>query len=315
MKLPRSTLRNVIISDFDETVTDRDTIAILAQLPYLCKPNLKPKWPHFADTYMINYEKFKKNPQIFGGEGGKRILPLLPQSHIKIDFSNYKSLFKSELRYQTDARLLELTSTGEITKYGIFSGIKHSQVQQYAEDNLKRQSFALRKGFRGCMSSITPDSFFIISVNWSAEFIQKSIGDNLVDLENIYCNQLLSHQGTYSGQFSNSILTGSDKVVVLEKILAENEKHKDNARYWYIGDSGTDLLGILHPDVNGVLLLDPEVQEEKFRKVASNVLGISQELTDQFINEKNCGWLQCYEKNNDNYVFLAKSWSDLSMHM
>lgn len=300
-------LKNIIICDFDETITNRDTISIVGEIPYRYKANLKPEWSHFAETYMQNYKKFRLNSGTF--RHSQRSLPLLPSSRPRIDSSNYGKLFENELRYQNDARQLEMSSTDEMAKYKIFSNIKLSDVSLFAKEKLEGEGFSLREGFNNFALSIPKDDFYIVSVNWSREFIHASVGDDVVDPEHIYCNRLLSDKGVYIGKFSNCLLTGSDKVNVVEKILA-NRKTRD-AKYWYVGDSETDLLTVLHPEVNGILLLDPEQDEPKFRKLTSDVLGLEQHQVDKFIGQKDCGWLQCYEKNEKTSVYLARSWFDL----
>lgn len=299
-------MKNVIICDFDETITNRDTISILGQLPYYCKPGSKPEWSHFTDTYMQNYERFHQGSL---GHLSQRSLPLLKSSGSVITTSNFKTFFEDELNYQKDARRLEMSSTNEMAKYGIFANITFSDVSRFAKKKLEEQCFSVRKGFNEFMLPIPKDDLYVISVNWSGEFIEASIGNNIIAREHIYCNQLLSANTVYTGDFSNRLLTGADKVDVLEDILTDREP--SSARFWYIGDSETDLLNILHPEVNGVLLIDPVQNESKFKKLSLEILGLNQKIIDQFIDDKDSGWLQCYEKNDYNSIFLAKSWSDL----
>ncbi|QLL34480.1 hypothetical protein HG536_0G03420 [Torulaspora globosa] len=306
-------MRRIIICDFDETITDRDTIGILGQLPYAVKPGFEPKWSHFTDTYMENYRKFLEDPVLLECDHnlGRR-LPLLPSNDGDITRSNFQCLFKDEIRYQTDARNLEISSTSEMAKYGLFAGLTHSQVSHFVKEKMREHSFSLRNGFRDFMSSISAPQFFIVSVNWSAEFIRGAVGEELVDFDNICCNQLVSNGDTFTGQFSNQLLTGSDKVSFIEKIFKEQCCRDIEQQYWYIGDSETDILALLHPEVNGVLLIDPELKEQKFRKLTTEVLGIDESLVNRFISSKEVGWLRCYVKNQENSLYLAKSWFDLT---
>lgn len=306
-------MARIIICDFDETITDRDTIGILAQLPYAVKTGFEPKWSHFTDVYMANYKKFLENPASLGCEHniGRR-LPLLPANGGAITCSNFQRLFKDEIRYQTEAKKLEISSTSEMAKHGLFAELSHCEVSRFAKEKMKEHSFSLRDGFNDFMSSVSREQFFIISVNWSAEFIRGAVGEELVDFDNIYCNQLLSNGHTFTGQFSNQLLTGSDKVSVVEKIIEKQYCQGTEQQYWYIGDSETDLLALLHPKVNGVLLIDPELNEQKFRKLTTQVLGIDENLINRFISSKEVGWLRCYVKNQENSLYLAKSWFDLA---
>lgn len=299
-------MRDVIICDFDETITERDTISVLGELPYAVRPNLEPQWSHFTETYMRNYRSFEKSPV-----SGQRRLPLLPACKVEITSHNFQTLFKNELTYQNSARKLEQSSTCEIARYGIFRGIKHSQMSQFAEQKLQEHCFSLQKGFKDFLSRIPAEQFFVVSVNWSSEFIKATIGQGLVDSRNIYCNELLSNHDTYTGEFSNQLLTGSDKVTVIDKILSEQEGLGGKTRNWYIGDSETDILALLHPKVNGILLIDPKFKEKKLRRLTTEVLGLDVSLIDRFVLSEEVGWLQCYVKNQNYSLFLAKSWFDL----
>lgn len=293
-------LRNVIISDFDETITNRDTISILGELPYYCKPNLKPEWSHFASTYMQNYQKFKFP---------RRRLPLISPPNIDITSSNFNELFRDELNYQTDARRLEISSTNEMAKYQIFANVTFSDVLQFTTQKLEEERFTLRDGFKKFIRSQAKDDFYIVSVNWSDEFIEASIGSEIISKDHIYCNRLLSVEGVYTGVFSNSLLTGVDKISAIDDIIAK--KDTENIVYWYVGDSETDLLPILHPDVNGVLLLDPSENKRKFKKITQDILGLDRSQMESFAANSERSWLQCYEKNENRFVFIAKSWSSL----
>lgn len=306
-------MRQVVICDFDETITDRDTIGILGELPYVVKPGFKPGWSHFTNTYMTNYNTFLENPTLLGCEDDlQRSLPLLPSKVVEITPRNFLTLFKDEIRYQTNARNLEASSTSEMAKCGLFEGINHFQVSQFVQEKLKDHSFALRNGFKDFLALTPAERFFVISVNWSTEFIKGAIGEDSVYSHNIYCNRLLSNRDTYTGQFSNELLTGSDKVKVLDKIIKEQEHHGEQQEYWYVGDSETDLLALLHPEVNGVLLIDPNVKEEKLRKIAIKILGLNEDLINRFICSKDGGWFKCFAKNQENSFYLAKSWFDLT---
>lgn len=304
-------MKDVIISDFDETITKRDTISILGELPYLLKPGLKPRWSHFEETYMNSYHAFQKmcqDPACMGDS--KRSLPLMPEPSCQISVSNFSVLFEDEMRFQTNKRLLELSSTTEMAKYEIFKDISHSQVRDYVKEKFQGDSSLVRRGFEDFMTFIKTADFYIVSVNWSAEFIQQVTGKDLITLGHIYCNKLLSDGDVYTGQFSNSLLTGSDKIVVLNKILNQYDNDEDH-RYWYIGDSETDVLGILHPKMNGVLLLDPRTEGKKFKKLTTEILGLPADEVSKFAEDHLIGYLKCYEKNRDNNVYLVKSWLDL----
>lgn len=304
-------MKDVIISDFDETITKRDTIAILGELPYRLKPGLKPRWSHFEDTYMQSHHDFQKMSQDSSHMNNiKRPLPIMAEPAHPISVSNFNVLFEHELKFQANKRLLELTSTTEIAKYEIFKDVTHSQVRHYVNEKFQGDSSLIRRGFEDFITSIKTADFYIVSVNWSTEFIQQVTGKDLITMGHIFCNELLSDGDVYTGQFSNSLLTGSDKIAVLDKILNQYD-NDENYRYWYIGDSETDVLSILHPKTNGVLLIDPRTEGKKFKTLTTELLGLPEDEVSKFAEDHSTGWLKCYEKNRDNNVYLVKSWLDL----
>lgn len=303
-------MRDIIVCDFDETITSRDTISTLAGLPYLLNSSLEPKWRHFQDSYLRNYYKFQEDPHSFDVScTNERTLPLLNSSVSIIKSSNFKNLVGREIKYQEEKRLLELSSTNEMAKHKLFSGITSDQVSQYVEDEFRGSSSLLRTGFERFMSSLDNYELYIISINWSKNFIRDVIGTGLIDSSRIFCNDLISDAGKYTGEFSNEILTGSDKLNELEHLLTKHLAKDTHQRFWYIGDSETDLLPILHPKVNGLLLLDPISEGKKFGKLTTKFLGISPDSLKTFVDNPAKGFFKCYKKENDNGVYLVKSWS------
>lgn len=298
-----SLMKHLIISDFDETITNRDTTCILGQLPYEYDPCLEPKWSHFVNNYWENYKKFQS-------EAVNRTLPLLNgEETAAISDSNFHKLFQSEVEFQTRKRLLELSSTTEIAAKDIFKGVKHSQVREFVDSHLQGSNSLLRPGFEEFISLVPKSRLHVVSVNWSREFITAVVGESNVDPEHVACNNLTSQGDEYTGDFTNSILTGSDKIKVIADILKEYDEEGGNCP-WYVGDSDTDLLGVLYPNLNGVLLINPIAEAEKFYKITTKLLGLSQQEMQNFAHGPE-GWFKCHEKQGEKFVYLVKSWRDL----
>lgn len=295
-------MKHIVISDFDETITNRDTTCILGQLPYEFEPNLEPKWSHFVNVYWEHYKNFQK-------ETVNRVLPLLTEREVVISDSNFQQLFRSEVEFQMRKRLLELSSTTEIAERNIFKGVKHSQVREFVDLHLQGSSSLLRPGFNEFISLIPRNQFHIVSVNWSSEFIRHIIGERNVDPDRISCNNLISQGAEYTGEFTNALLTGSDKIRVIGDILKKCGKQTEYCT-WYIGDSDTDLLGVLYPNLHGVLLLNPLSDSKKFYKITVQLLGLPQHEMESFAHGPE-GWHKCYEKEGQKFVYLVKSWHDL----
>lgn len=178
-------MKTIIISDFDETITRVDTICTIAKLPYLLNPRLKPEWGHFTKTYMDGYHKYKYN--------GTRSLPLLSSGvPTIISQSNFNKLFADELKYQNHNRVVELNSVNEITKQQIFKSISLDQMKTFARDQ-NHEDCLLRDGFKTFCSSVVKNfesDFYVLSINWSKEFIHEVIGDRRLKNSHIFCNDL-----------------------------------------------------------------------------------------------------------------------------
>ena len=307
-------MKTIIISDFDETITRVDTICTIAKLPYLLNPRLKPEWGHFTKTYMDGYHKYKYN--------GTRSLPLLSSGvPTIISQSNFNKLFADELKYQNHNRVVELNSVNEITKQQIFKSISLDQMKTFARDQ-NHEDCLLRDGFKTFCSSVVKNfesDFYVLSINWSKEFIHEVIGDRRLKNSHIFCNDLKKVSDkcsqSYNGEFDCRLLTGSDKVKILGEILDKIDsgcnKEGNSCSYWYIGDSETDLLSILHPSTNGVLLINPQENPSKFIKITEKIIGIPKDKISSFEADNGPAWLQFCEKEGGKGAYLVKSWDSL----
>lgn len=304
-------IMKLLICDFDETITLRDTIFPLAQLAYLEKPQFKPVWKHFEETYMEGYTKLQQR------FATGRSLPLLKPKHDVITVSNYREIFASELQYQRQCREIELNSIHEMERKSLFRDVTTDAVVEYARTNFNHSvETILRPEFSHCATSAVNCMGFelrAISINWSRELIEAVIPMGLIHPENIHCNDLLLKNDVYTGEFSKGLLTGSDKEALLSRML--DESNSGNADCWYVGDSETDLLAILHPGVNGVLLLDPEENESKFLKVTTKILGLAKSDMEDFAGDKAVGHLKFTSKQahngKDTACYIAKTWADV----
>ena len=306
-------MHRIIISDFDSTITKKDTIHVLARLPYLIKPNFTPKWSHFNDFYLRNRDKLY--PEILT----HRHVPLLPPKfHGFNSVADYKRILSREFEYQNLLRDLEMTSTDEMERYKLFEGISFRDVERYVELLRVSNPPIVRPEFSDFMrlSNIPAQDFYIVSVNWSSEFIRcvvemEGCGCHLIEVENIFCNDLTSDKnGVYTGEFSNTVLTGVDKVEVMETNILRNLGR--DADPWYIGDSGADLLCILHPLVNGVLFVDPSKGLDDFLELSVKLLGLSEDAMSNFFNDTSQLTLLALQKGNGKRCYLAKSWHGIA---
>ncbi|SCU97060.1 LADA_0H04214g1_1 [Lachancea dasiensis] len=290
---------HILIADFDDTITNKDTIATLAELPYLYKSFSVP-WSHFVDTYKQGFDKFPTS---------ERTLPLLRtadklKGYETINSANYHNIFGPELAYQKSLRPIELNSIGELERQRAFAGIQLTQIQEFAES----RTSLLRKGFLEAWKNCS--ELHILSVNWCQQFIESlllaaaskaSLGP--FPAIQTTCNSLCVQEGLLTGQFAKTIVTGYDKADKLGQICRTCQP---DSTLWYVGDSETDLLPILYPNVNGVLLLDPHENSQKFWKI-TNVLGLSTKNLQGYADTPGVDTLRidCKQKGA---LYLVKSW-------
>ncbi|CUS20979.1 LAQU0S02e02762g1_1 [Lachancea quebecensis] len=300
----RAFMSNIILSDFDETITSVDTISTLAVLPYLYKQFAIP-WSHFTDTYAEGFQKFKTS---------NRTLPilhpwLLDQNKL-ISAANFDELFYSEISYQDSVRPIELNSVNEMERSGAFRGISLEDVKDFATTKVP----LLREDFIPVWKEAS--EMHIVSINWSQEFIEsslyalassKALRVSDLPLLHTHCNALQSKDGKLTGEFDKSIVTGADKVRKVQSLL---KGFPVGSTVWYVGDSETDLLSALHPGINGVLILDPAANEKKFTKMMT-VLGLTPTHIKDYSRNSHAGIAKIPCKENG-ALYLAKSWKALS---
>lgn len=233
----------MIVLDFDDTITDTDTIKYLSEIPYHRTPGLAPPFSHFTATYLTAYEKFKANV-------------------------GAPSSFEEEIKYQQQLKPVEMSSIAELESHKLFKGITKQDILKQSH------KVPIKPGFVSFLSLCTAKNIpiRILSVNWSKTLIlavlhATNVAHHIRDRD-IFVNDLQFENGKCTGVFDSksSIRTGYDKLEVIKTL-----KHPDSSppsKLIYIGDSRTDLLPLLASDVGIVMksgsLNVPWVQEKTF---------------------------------------------------
>ncbi|ODV79847.1 HAD-like protein [Suhomyces tanzawaensis NRRL Y-17324] len=220
----------LVVADWDETITLEDTIRLVADTAYAAKPRFQPPFSHFSQTYLDAYDAHN---QQFLRLHGKR------------------DSLEKELEYQHGMRAVEMSSIAEIERLGLFKGLKSAQFR------LQAQHVQIRPGVEQFLSRCRDQSIpvVILSINWTKAIIAeclKRLGFEENDLLRIivnefeYTHEVIDGVATEltSGKWSleTNVRTAIDK---LEFVKLLKKKHSD---VLYIGDSGTDLLGMLESD-------------------------------------------------------------------
>lgn len=240
----------MIIADWDETITTKDTIALLAEAAYNAKPSFKPPFLHFVDVYMQASCAYKRK------------------------YAHPRTSVAEERQYQLGLHPVEMSSIDEIVTRGLFKDVSRSHFDAVAKKVQLRDNFL--EFLNHCRCSQIP--VIVLSINWCRYFIEQVLRRYGFEPSNIlevvandfeYKNEICT--GQFDGKFS--VRTGLDKVEYMKQM-------KNERKIMYIGDSSTDLFPLLESDL-GIII------EGGLVKLVAEKLGITvKEL--QGWREENC---------------------------
>lgn len=210
----------VLVCDWDETITVKDTTGLVAQTAYTHKHGL-PAFDKFIQIY----------------------------SAASRDFGAHKWLRDSiddEIAYQRRARSVEMASIGAIERAGIFLGLTLAQFAAQAPQ------VELRPGFKTFVEENAPYPIYIVSVNWSKTLIEATLAHYGISGIEVVANDLeIDLLGVTTGRFDPrwDIRTGADKMDELARIRRAHE----GCALVYVGDSSGDVLPLRVADTGIVM--------------------------------------------------------------
>ncbi|CCH44182.1 hypothetical protein BN7_3741 [Wickerhamomyces ciferrii] len=218
-----------IVLDWDDTITNKDTISLVAEAAYLTKPEFPQPWSHFSEVYYSNYKLYTSN----WGE---------------------RTTFKDELEFQKGLKQVELSSVNEYVGLQLFKDISTKSLEdQSSKVEIKPNFFQI---FQKLYDNKIP--IILLSCNWTSIIMDKIFKDHGFEQHEhfkIITNEFEVEQGILTGQVLEnvSIRTGADKVEHVHKILQDLRKLGINDGVYYIGDSSTDVLPMLETDYGIVI--------------------------------------------------------------
>lgn len=207
--------RRVLVADWDETVTVKDTTKLVADVAYKCKSGL-PEFSHFSKIYtdaLYNYDEQYK------AEHGAR------------------NSLEKEMEYQKGLKAVEMTSISALVQQRIFQSLARVHFAEAAKH------IELRPGFVEFAKKLFEDGtpLYILSINWCRTMIEETLKVHGVKGFTVLANDLeFDSEGVTTGRFEadTDIRTGFDKMIELEKI----RKNYANCSIVYVGDSLGDVL-------------------------------------------------------------------------
>lgn len=209
----------LLVVDYDETITKNDTLSILANLSQI------------GDIESLDVNQLPKNAT--WEKLGKQYIEEI-SAHWK-SYPVTRSTFQDELYHWNLSSQIERDSLRRVGNSGILKGLTREQLL------LAGRKIAEQNSRPGCLEFLRHwkqhhGHFIVLSVNWSRDMIQGTIGD-LVNPHNIISNDLIFENGISTGYVTESIMTAVDKRIYLLGLKDDN--------IIYVGDSKNDLPALL----------------------------------------------------------------------
>jgi 2-hydroxy-3-keto-5-methylthiopentenyl-1-phosphate phosphatase len=227
----------IILIDFDQTITQKDTIAILGQTALDLNHHSK-SWSYFTDSYLDDYRKHKAQ------------LPELP----KHDFTAYLNQLESY-------RPIEKASLARVSAHKVFKGISQNTLNKAA----KEQSSKLLQPHVLSVLQEHQEAIRVVSLNWSKDWILGMLHPLNLSRQQIYSNDLEFIKEEATGEIMAEILTTGDKKRAIDA-------SKKDAAVIYIGDSTGDMLPLGKNDDN--ISNDPTSNEFIYLYIVESQVGI-----------------------------------------
>jgi len=221
-----------VVLDFDGTITEHDTIGVLASFAISYQrrhrgSDLSSAWAHILEEYASDL--------------GRHVTVYQPQEPVRI-------APKQEIAFLRSLRHIELRSLARVQASGLFAGISTTELEQAGRKAVQGGEVRIRKGFSDFVREAARDGrrdISVVSVNWSASFVRGVLSTVGVELD-VLANEVLGPEdGRILGPARREgkvMVTSEDKLDVV-KTLLERERREGNesAGVVYFGDSATDL--------------------------------------------------------------------------
>ncbi|KAG7196250.1 uncharacterized protein KQ657_000263 [Scheffersomyces spartinae] len=220
------TIPKLIISDWDETVTVRDTIATVAQVAYTAKPEYPKPFDHYVNVYTQLYKAYVSDWRSKGNQ------------YPTVDL-------ESEEEFQRHFHQVEVSSVKAIETDGLFKDVPVKSFNGVTVD--------IDQGFKAVALEAAAMSIplVILSINWTELIIYNTLRKHKIPVLKVIVNRLQTNTAkdrlTGSWDPRWEIRTAFDKRRWVQRLMKEHNIAKEDI--WYVGDSLTDLLAMLETQV------------------------------------------------------------------
>ncbi|KAI7904152.1 uncharacterized protein BX663DRAFT_504118 [Cokeromyces recurvatus] len=217
----------LILIDFDQTITQHDTIASLGQFALSFAHSSIP-WSFFTDAYLQDYRNHR--------------------NYLETHQRHWPNNFKAFIDQLNSYRHVELASLQRVSQHNVFKGLSHHDLV------MAGRQLSTTELQPGLITTLLSQTYYqpqirIISLNWSKDWIMGFLKHHLPTLtkEQIFSNDLrFNEQGICTGEIEASILTASDKQHIIQGL-------KKQLKTFYIGDSLGDIEALVEADI-GIII-------------------------------------------------------------
>ncbi|CAO3655076.1 unnamed protein product [Mucor hiemalis] len=158
LQVPINPLPPLILIDFDQTITKKDTIGLLGEFGVI-QTNIPNPWSYFVNSYLEDYRNHRDH------------LPDLPKD------SNFSAFTQQLDSYKP----VEKASLARVSKHKVFKGIPRTA---FTEEGKRLREAILQPNVISVLKQYK-DDVRIISLNWSKDWIWDSF-KNLIYEKNKY---------------------------------------------------------------------------------------------------------------------------------
>lgn len=210
----------LLVFDFDGTVTQKDTIAVLASSAVELQrerhgAELAATWDQVVQAYADDYADF--------------VAKYMPADDQRLSL-------RDELPYLAQLRGIEEASLERVGGSGLFAGMRPEDLFAMGIDAVRDESVRLRHGFADLMKLAVEKEWrtAVVSVNWSRAFIQGVVHP--------FEPEVIANEVTFEGHIRGPGVVGSPLTVSPQKFKAFQQLiTRPLEKVVYFGDSATDL--------------------------------------------------------------------------
>eukprot|EP00210_Caulerpa_lentillifera_P002605 g2494.t2 len=246
------TVRSVYV-DFDDTISNGLTVALQLKAVTRGAARLLDHEDHGKKFAMERAKLIKEMTGLYESEAADLIQRIL-QNHSTESYSENAINEAMKLCEKFDDRWVK-----KVISSNVFGGVTRKDFLSLAPTTpLREEALSTLSSFQDSAMEVS-----ILSINWSAEWIQNAIGDRSNVITNgdhapqenikIYCNEMVyGDDGVSTGNVTRVMWSGQEKAKLLQQLLSEKTDPDDGLTV-FIGDSYYDIQPLLMVDI-GIII-------------------------------------------------------------